>query len=213
MVEVEKDVVFSVRVDKNNDMSLIVDSPQEIKIHHITSAFQNLVAENETANTGRKSIGKRLKIRIRQSHGNRCAYCGVSDAPTIDHVIPCALGGSSVINNLVPSCEPCNIRKGNMLPREAGMMPRMTAFQLWGQDGYLPSENKIDHKAWVYRHRYSDVVVPVIHTDDDYRFEVKIRNGMADEIRVGKDSNAPTPGYLTALFRRSTAEEVLECNN
>lgn len=201
---------FSVRVDHENDMSILVDSLQQVRVADITSAFQNLVVENDTADLSRKSIGKRLKLRIREEQKNRCAYCGIEGATTIDHVIPCTLGGRSVINNLVASCEPCNIRKGNMLPREAGMMPRMTAFHLWGEGGYFPGETVVDHEAWVYAHRYTGVVVPVVWTEDeDYRFEVQIHDGLAREIRVGKNAIPPTPGYLTALFRRVTVEEAL----
>ena len=50
-----------------------------------------------------------------------CRYCGIKIepkgrgylAPVRDHVEPLARGGSNAISNLVLSCFPCNLRKGN----------------------------------------------------------------------------------------------------
>ena len=57
--------------------------------------------------------------------GWTCQYCG-TERPglTVDHVIPRSRGGESVWENIVASCAPCNRRKGNRLPRDAGMHPR-----------------------------------------------------------------------------------------
>jgi 5-methylcytosine-specific restriction endonuclease McrA len=58
-----------------------------------------------------------------------CQYCGSRSNLTIDHVLPRSLGGGSTWDNTVASCAPCNRRKGNRLPLEAGMelrkRPRM----------------------------------------------------------------------------------------
>jgi 5-methylcytosine-specific restriction endonuclease McrA len=50
-----------------------------------------------------------------------CQYCGARSNLTVDHVIPRSKGGSSNWENIVASCAPCNLRKGNALPRQAGM--------------------------------------------------------------------------------------------
>lgn len=44
-----------------------------------------------------------------------CVYCGDPDAPSIDHVIPRRLGGTSDPENLVRACVPCNSEKGALL--------------------------------------------------------------------------------------------------
>ena len=52
----------------------------------------------------------------------RCVYCGESGGRlTLDHVIPRSRGGESVWENVVTSCAPCNLRKGNRLPEEVSM--------------------------------------------------------------------------------------------
>jgi 5-methylcytosine-specific restriction endonuclease McrA len=53
-----------------------------------------------------------------------CQYCGSRSNLTVDHVIPRSKGGGSNWENIVASCAPCNRRKGDRLPRQAGMMPR-----------------------------------------------------------------------------------------
>jgi 5-methylcytosine-specific restriction endonuclease McrA len=53
-----------------------------------------------------------------------CQYCGARSNLTVDHVIPRSKGGASSWENIVASCAPCNRRKGDRTPRQAGMHPR-----------------------------------------------------------------------------------------
>jgi len=54
----------------------------------------------------------------------RCQYCGTrvsrSDF-TYDHVVPRRQGGKTVWKNVVIACFPCNQRKADRTPRQAGM--------------------------------------------------------------------------------------------
>ena len=56
--------------------------------------------------------------------GWACQYCGTTGTLTVDHVIPRSKGGDSSWENIVASCAPCNRRKGDRLPGQAGMHPR-----------------------------------------------------------------------------------------
>src|SRR5205823_1597385 len=56
--------------------------------------------------------------------GLACQYCRGRFGPgdlTLDHVLPRSRGGASTWENLVACCFPCNNRKGNRTPAEAGM--------------------------------------------------------------------------------------------
>ena len=54
--------------------------------------------------------------------GWRCVYCGSAGGRlTLDHVIPRSRGGGSDWENVVTSCAPCNLRKGNRLLHEVQM--------------------------------------------------------------------------------------------
>jgi 5-methylcytosine-specific restriction endonuclease McrA len=57
--------------------------------------------------------------------GWRCQYCGSAGRLTLDHVVPRSRGGDSVWENVVASCAPCNLRKGDRLPDEAHMHPHV----------------------------------------------------------------------------------------
>lgn len=55
---------------------------------------------------------------------NTCQYCGrmlERKDLNLDHVIPRDRGGPTSWENIVCSCVPCNTRKANRLPQEAGM--------------------------------------------------------------------------------------------
>lgn len=52
-------------------------------------------------------------LKVLSEFNNRCVYCGRSDLKlTMDHVIPISKGGPHSKENVVPSCGPCNSKKG-----------------------------------------------------------------------------------------------------
>lgn len=60
--------------------------------------------------------------------GYCCQYCGRHRSElrgrqflTRDHILPTSRGGDNSWKNVVTSCSPCNNRKGNRTPDEAGM--------------------------------------------------------------------------------------------
>jgi 5-methylcytosine-specific restriction endonuclease McrA len=55
---------------------------------------------------------------------NRCQYCGKTfqqQELNLDHIVPISRGGTSCWENVVCACIPCNTRKGDRTPSEAGM--------------------------------------------------------------------------------------------
>jgi len=64
----------------------------------------------------------RKNILIRD--GYMCQYCGaklLSGQLELEHVVPRARGGLSTWENLVAACRPCNAKKADRTPGEAGM--------------------------------------------------------------------------------------------
>lgn len=56
---------------------------------------------------------------------NTCQYCGHKFNPrdlTLDHIMPESRGGPYAWHNLVACCSPCNRKKSNQTPEEAGML-------------------------------------------------------------------------------------------
>lgn len=77
----------------------------------------------------------------------RCQYCGKNDADlrgrqflTRDHVLPISRGGDNSWSNVVTACSPCNNRKANRLPEEAGMRLRS-----------VPGEPNYVYLVWAVR--------------------------------------------------------------
>lgn len=52
-----------------------------------------------------------------------CQYCGKT-AENVDHVVPRSRGGTHTWDNVVAACRPCNSRKEDRLPHEAGLKLR-----------------------------------------------------------------------------------------
>jgi 5-methylcytosine-specific restriction endonuclease McrA len=71
-----------------------------------------------------KSEVKFTRRNIYEHYHYQCAYCGhrfnTSDL-NLEHVVPKSRGGKTDWTNIVTSCIPCNLRKGNRLPKEANM--------------------------------------------------------------------------------------------
>ena len=72
---------------------------------------------------------QRLREMSFERHGKKCYYCGkwaTGRAMHIDHVVPRGQCGANVdnIDNLVPACRACNMRKGNR-PLDAYIKSRL----------------------------------------------------------------------------------------
>ena len=81
----------------------------------------------------RRRLGRRRQI-VKFSRNNvlardkfRCQYCGRRLSAcdlSLDHVVPRSAGGRTTWENIVACCHPCNDRKANRTPAEAGMTLR-----------------------------------------------------------------------------------------
>jgi 5-methylcytosine-specific restriction endonuclease McrA len=71
----------------------------------------------------RKEV-KFTRHNLFERDNNTCQYCGKHFDRrdlNLDHVIPRDKGGLTTWENIVCSCIPCNTKKGNRLPYQAGM--------------------------------------------------------------------------------------------
>jgi len=77
----------------------------------------------------RKTLPFSKKNVMRRDH-HTCQYCGQKRGElTIDHIRPRSLGGESSWLNVVAACKPCNTKKGNRSPHEAGLELRREPFK------------------------------------------------------------------------------------
>ncbi len=83
-------------------------------------------------------LPERLRVAVRERDRGICRYCGKPAKTSfrasgeVDHIIPCALGGSDDLDNLALACHVCNGRKGGRTPQQAGMQLRPIPEELHG---------------------------------------------------------------------------------
>lgn len=95
----------------NGDGTCMIKVPLVLRlIHLVRYVYKNKVPFS------------RKNIYIRDKH--TCQYCGAQERLSIDHVIPKTRGGKNSFENCVTCCVPCNTKKDNRTPREAGMFLR-----------------------------------------------------------------------------------------
>ena len=88
--------------------------------------------------TPRRAIATVSRRAVFARDDYRCQYCG-DRADSIDHVLPRSRGGRHEWENLAAACRPCNTRKRDRTPDEAGMRllrpcraPRASAWVVLG---------------------------------------------------------------------------------
>lgn len=85
----------------------------QIKESHQPSAFmgpQDPKLNCKVENPQNRYLSQKIKYRIWQKHGHRCAKCDSAYNLQIDHIKPLALGGSNMDENLRLLCFNCNQR-------------------------------------------------------------------------------------------------------
>ncbi|MFZ9629341.1 MAG: HNH endonuclease [Ilumatobacteraceae bacterium] len=100
---------------------LVVMSPSVVRLrYHVRVPYQR-----------RTSLSRRA-VFARDEF--TCQYCG-GYADSIDHVVPRSRGGQNTWENVAAACRPCNLRKRDRTPTEAGMNlfrpPRAPRGEAW----------------------------------------------------------------------------------
>lgn len=142
-----RDAIKAVFLDRVNIVSQyekVVHSPSlDFKLPSVVSLKTHVKPAKYPAFT-------RFNVFLRDKF--QCQYCGVSEDLTFDHVIPRSKGGTTLWNNVVAACSPCNLRKGGKLPDDAQMWPRQkpvqpTVYQLHANGRSFPPNYL--HESWM----------------------------------------------------------------
>jgi len=105
--------------------TLSVPNPVVIRLRYVVKVPYHL-----------RTAMSRRAVFVRDEHC--CQYCGQT-ADSIDHILPRSRGGEHIWENVAAACRPCNLRKRDRTPDEAGMRllrpcraPRGTAWVTLG---------------------------------------------------------------------------------
>lgn len=74
-----------------------------------------------------RTINAKLRFEVFKRDDFKCQYCGASapDVPLhVDHVNPVSKGGTNKIDNLITSCELCNLGKGDTFLHDYSILKR-----------------------------------------------------------------------------------------
>jgi 5-methylcytosine-specific restriction endonuclease McrA len=110
--------VFLERVTIISEYDEVIASPS------LQMNLPSVIALNEYVPQRRNPAFTRFNVFLRDRFS--CQYCGQGFSAselTFDHVTPRSKGGRTNWTNVVAACSPCNLRKGNKLPRQCNMHP------------------------------------------------------------------------------------------
>lgn len=102
----------------------IIDSyDEELRSPSLTMKMPSVVRLVRSPAGIKRSV-KFSRVNVFTRDGFRCQYCGSPkrmNELNYDHVIPRHRGGRTIWENIVAACYPCNSRKANRTPEQAGM--------------------------------------------------------------------------------------------
>ena len=138
--------VFLERVNVVSEYDLFVHSPS------LTLSLPSVISLKDYVPMTRQPAFTRFNVFLRDRFS--CQYCATTqpiENLTFDHIVPRSRGGSTVWDNVVAACEPCNLRKGHRLPKESGIYPvrnprRPSNFELQ-ENGRAFPPNYL-HESW-----------------------------------------------------------------
>ena len=102
----------------NSDTVTLAD--EETENENTQTVSSNLSENNECHKTSR-DINLRLRFRVLQRDNFKCCACGASPAKNpavelhVDHIMPWAKGGETVLENLQTLCSKCNLGKSDIV--------------------------------------------------------------------------------------------------
>jgi len=102
---------------------LIEEYNKEIRSMYLTMKLPAVIRLVSSFKKSKKSLRfSRINIYTRDKY--TCQYCSMKGGMkefTFDHVVPKSKGGKTCWINIVTCCRPCNTKKRDITPREAGM--------------------------------------------------------------------------------------------
>ncbi|MEM7684196.1 MAG: HNH endonuclease, partial [Pseudomonadota bacterium] len=100
-------------------VSIVAEYEIEVHSPSIAMKLPSVVVLRDYVRPARYPAFTRFNLFLRDEFS--CQYCGTNGEMTFDHVIPRSRGGRTTWENVVAACGRCNLRKGNLTVRQAGM--------------------------------------------------------------------------------------------
>lgn len=141
-----QDAIKAVFLDRVN---IVSEYDKTVRSPSFEMRLPSVVSLKTYVKPSRQPAFTRFNVFLRDRF--TCQYCGARDDLTFDHVVPRSKGGQTTWDNVVAACSPCNLKKGDRLPREVEMWPLQAPFTPTLQDlhskGRLFPPNYL-HESW-----------------------------------------------------------------
>lgn len=129
---------------------IVAEYETEVHSPSISMRLPSVVVLRDYIKPARYPAFTRFNLFLRD--GFCCQYCGAKGEMTFDHVTPRSHGGRTTWENVVAACGRCNLRKGNMTVREAGLtlnrLPRRPdSMELQNKGRKFPPNHL--HESWM----------------------------------------------------------------
>ncbi len=131
-------------------VSVVAEYDTEVHSPSISMKLPSVVVLRDYVKPSRYPAFTRFNLFLRDEF--TCQYCGSKGEMTFDHVLPRSRGGRTTWENVVAACGRCNLRKGNLTVRQAGMtlhrLPqRPTSSELQNHGRKFPPNHL--HDSWM----------------------------------------------------------------
>jgi 5-methylcytosine-specific restriction endonuclease McrA len=106
-------------------VTILSEYEREIRAANLRMKLPSVIALKHYIAFSRSPALTRFNVFLRDLF--TCQYCTTTkpiSELTFDHVVPRSRGGQTSWSNVVTACGYCNLKKGNRLSRECGMVPR-----------------------------------------------------------------------------------------
>jgi 5-methylcytosine-specific restriction endonuclease McrA len=141
-----QDAIKAVFLDRVN---IVSEYDKTVRSPSFEMRLPSVVSLKTYVKPSRQPAFTRFNVFLRDRF--TCQYCGAREDLTFDHVVPRSKGGQTTWENVVAACSPCNLQKGDRLPREVEMWPMQKPFTPTLQDlhsnGRLFPPNYL-HESW-----------------------------------------------------------------
>jgi 5-methylcytosine-specific restriction endonuclease McrA len=109
----------SIKASISNRVTILAEYEDVVRSPSVEIKIPSVVVLKDYIKPNSASAFTRFNLFLRDEF--KCQYCGLKGEMTFDHIIPRSKGGKTTWENVVASCQKCNLKKGSRSLKKAGL--------------------------------------------------------------------------------------------